>query len=292
MNRNVPLNNKILRSLLLLAAFTLTCCAPEKNGDNSGSRFADGKKFPAGFVITFDDAYIKDWSAVEPLLDSFKVKATFFIEGANGLTDEQLKLLQILKEEGHEIGVHTERHVNVPEYIDEYGADEFMRLEINSSIERLNKFGITPKSFSYPFGKNNIFTDSLLLKKFTLLRDVTEAQRHWYGKYLTEPKDLDEIYFTGSANVISALGIDVKFEVTKLQLHDALERAKKENSIIVFYAHRPVKEEAKPGSYQISYNYLRYLFSTAEMFGLKSYLFSELISINGKDATTEKENGN
>jgi peptidoglycan/xylan/chitin deacetylase (PgdA/CDA1 family) len=227
----------------------------------------------AGYVITFDDTYITEWNALRPLLKKYDTKVTFFISHYYTISDKNKELIDSLKLDGHEIACHSVNHKDAVKYLQTHTIDDYLNIDINPAINLMVGDGNVPHSFSYPYGMNNTVTDSALLEKFDLLRDVAEVQRHTAN--VTMIDTIESIYYKyDKSKVIAGLGIDNNFNISLEEIKRGFLRAKSNNEVIVFYSHRPVEKIG--GSYQITHEYLEEVFKLAKSFGLKSFTFNEL----------------
>jgi len=261
-------------SLLFILLVISSCNSNYKNKLD----VAIANKFEAGFVLSFDDAYIDEWFKIKDILKNHNVHATFFISGFKNLTIDEITKLKILVKENHEIASHSSNHYNTVDFIKNRTAEYFLDTEIFPELKLMTENNFKIKSFSYPYGANNSFTDSLLLRHFSLLRDVTEYQRHFYSMFFTKIDEIDEIFFgKNNSKVVSSLGIDENFDISISDIHKAFSRAKSNNEIIVLYAHKPV--ENINSTYQISYKYLDAILDIANNLDLKSYRFGDLDSL-------------
>jgi len=229
----------------------------------------------AGFCLTFDDTYIKEWDDISDILDSNNVHVTFFLTRIFSVNDNGIKTLHKLENKGHEIGCHGWQHINAEEYLRTNKVENYFNIEVKPSLKYLAKFNFSPTAYSYPYGSNNDSLDNYLLNHFKVLRDVTDEQRKPLEKNI---EDIDEIFFDfNKQKVISALGIDANFKITLDMLEKGFERASKNNEIIVLYAHKPTEKITH--SYQIDHSYLRQLFNLAEKYKLMNYTFSQLTEL-------------
>ncbi len=264
-----------LKYLLAILFVILLSSCNNNSKNNSDYKLVFNNTLKPGFVLTFDDAYVDDWFKIKDLLKKYNVKATFFISGFSNLDAEEISKLKILQKNGHEIGSHSVSHLNAVNFIANKNINKYLDTDILPELKVMRKHGFHVTSFSYPYGANSKSIDASLLKYFSQLRDVSESQRHFYSMFFKSVNELDEIYFGhNSSRVVSALGIDNNFNITIDEIKKGFERAKKNNEIIIFYAHRPVKKIRS--AYQISYIYLESIFKAADKIGLTSYRFNNL----------------
>ncbi len=227
----------------------------------------------AGYAITFDDTYIKEWGKIRSLLKKYDTKATFFISAYHTISRTDKLILDSLKLDGHQIACHSVNHINALEYLKNNTIENYLSKEIISEINLMKSDGITPTAFAYPYGLNNTKTDSALFKYFDILRDVAEVQRHIAN--VTRIDTIESIYFKyDKAKMIAGLGIDENFGISINEIENGFKRAIKNKEVIVFYSHKPVREIT--GGYQISYEYLEAVLLLAKNMELTSLTFSKL----------------
>ncbi len=230
----------------------------------------------AGYCITFDDEYVDDWYSINNMLLSNNVAATFFVSDIDSLSADQINLLKELKESGHEIGSHGFHHTNAVEFIKNHTLDEYYNYEIEPAIQIMDSLGMMPSSFAYPFGRSSDSLDQFLLNHFKILRHVTIEQLQPPTKEINE---IEEIYFRFQGErFVAGLGIDTNYDISLNELKKVLVRSKNEGTAIILFAHRPVDSSPKP--YETSKAFLDSLFRIANELKLKSYKFSELVTLS------------
>ena len=141
--------SSILICSLLVGAPTTICAALLP-----GSFYADGPRNKPAIALTFDDGPGEFTLRVLEILDRYKIKATFFMNG------DQVEIRpQIAKEvlkRGHEIGDHTYSHVNFYVYGKVHSPDKTkdkIKEEMKRSREVLQKtLGIAPRICRMPHG--------------------------------------------------------------------------------------------------------------------------------------------
>ena len=108
-----------------------------------------------GIVLTFDDSSIDEWFNILPLLESFSMKATFFLTDIASIGNEEIKKLRIIQESGHEIASHGYTHIDPILYIKENGVLEYIKGEILPAKDFLTMNGFHQESFAFVHGIRN-----------------------------------------------------------------------------------------------------------------------------------------
>ncbi|WP_327640578.1 polysaccharide deacetylase family protein [Kribbella sp. NBC_00482] len=121
-------------------------------------------------VLTFDDRHVAGWEAALPLFDAVGAQVTFFVVEADLLDEEEQAGVRRILSAGHSVGSHGARHRNAPQAIAELGAAEYLRTEIDSSVDALRALGAAATSFAYPNSRRDETTDAVLLDVFDHLR--------------------------------------------------------------------------------------------------------------------------
>jgi len=110
------------------------------------------KKKQRILTFTFDDVPVCTYlNGVVSILNPLDIKATFYIAKYFDLYEcFDAGLIKELHEVGHEIGNHTLTHVNFDEIAQN---EDLIKKEVLENQEFIkNLIGVTPKSFSYPYG--------------------------------------------------------------------------------------------------------------------------------------------
>jgi peptidoglycan/xylan/chitin deacetylase (PgdA/CDA1 family) len=139
----------------------------------------------AAVSLTYDDGYDSQLENVEPVLDQFGLKATFFLTVEN--IDERLADWKILAKKGHEIADHTMSH---PCELEHFSAQRFLREQIAPAENYFDAHfgGSRPRCFAYPCGMQLLgggSTPARLARYEELLHRQFYAARTVYG----EPND-------------------------------------------------------------------------------------------------------
>jgi len=228
-----------------------------------------------GFSMTFDDNSIQEWYGLMPIFTEYQVKATFMVSLKYGITENELSMLRSLQDNGHEIGVHGYTHGNIVRSLKTQTISEYVNNEVLAEKRFLADNGIKAVSFAYVEGIRNQKLDHELLKYFTKLRAVSESQRHSSIRNIEKVRDIYED--DPSNQPVNALCIDsfqgISIDDIRYILHHLLSHP----ATVTFYAHKPVVE-ALGQAWEIEIDFLKEMFSVAKGLGLRSYLFSEIVS--------------
>ncbi len=220
----------------------------------------------AGVAITFDDNYIDQWYEVNKILKPYNWKATFFVCEFEKLDFEELNKLKKLKNEGNEIGGHGWMHLKAAPFEKQHGEKNYLNKEIFPMLKMMNEDSFHIHSFAYPYGSRDAITDTILLHEFNIIRGTT------YG---SEPPDLQKCYFDDNSRVLFGLGIDNSYSQYNIPYFlSLLEYAKKNNKIVIFYAHKPVLKANK--KYETEYKTLIEICNYVKTNNMKFYTVSEL----------------
>ncbi len=191
----------------------------------------------AGVLLSFDDSInIELWVKQIPLFDQYNAKATFFIEKPDQLNAAQKQGLRQLEKAGHEIGCHGYRHIKALDSIAKHGRDRYLKTEIVPAVAKLKALGFPPVSFAYPMSNNDKESDALIQNYFRHARTGARPDR---GKTLAE----SDAFFTPAGQTAGKFSLPGRSidrsndERLQKEIFPALERARRNGEIIVFYAH-------------------------------------------------------
>jgi peptidoglycan/xylan/chitin deacetylase (PgdA/CDA1 family) len=124
-------------------------------------------------IITFDDGMLSQYTYAKPILDKYNFKATFYI--ICNSVDKENRMnwnnIQILEEEGHEIGSHTMNHKRLSKL-----SEEEMKYEVIQSKRCLQENGFNVTSFSFPYndGDNNKNILKIIADNYYIARTASE----------------------------------------------------------------------------------------------------------------------
>ncbi len=124
-------------------------------------------------IITFDDGMLSQYTYAKPILDKYNFKATFYI--ICNSVDKENRMnwdnIQILEEEGNEIGSHSMNHERLGNL-----SDNKMKYEIIESKKCLENKGFNVTSFSFPYndGDNNKKILKIIADNYNIARTASE----------------------------------------------------------------------------------------------------------------------
>ena len=124
-------------------------------------------------IITFDDGMLSQYTYAKTILNKYNFKATFYI--ICNSVDKENRMnwnnIQILEEEGHEIGSHSMNHKRLSKL-----SEEEMKYEIIQSKICLQENGFNVTSFSFPYndGDNNKNILKIIADNYYIARTAFE----------------------------------------------------------------------------------------------------------------------
>jgi peptidoglycan/xylan/chitin deacetylase (PgdA/CDA1 family) len=225
-------------------------------------------KSESGIILTFDDRSIDDWYSFLSFNNKYGAKATFYISHFHKLNIKELTKLKVLQDYKNEIGYHTLNHLNAKEIIEEESLNYYIQTEILPGIVLMEESGFQVKSFAYPFGVGSRETDREILNYFKNIRYTS------YPGKDKKIKDMNSIYLKNRRKkIIEAVGIDNGYEHSLEEIFEGIDRAHKNNEIIILYGHAI---SDNPGKYNISKEKLEAIIKHAYTKGMKFYTVFEL----------------
>ena len=226
-------------------------------------------------LFTFDDAFVREWVAALPIFAEFGARATFFVTRPDRLDREQLAGLHKLAAAGHAIGCHGFRHRPAVVFVKAHGMSAYLEQEILPANRILIGAGFQPTCFAYPSSQHNGETDAALLKIFRHLRTGTGLGKN------QRLRDLDRIFVPVAkvAGVGCLIGTGIDYAGTPRrpdyieQVCEAMDRARKNKEIVVFYAHNISADG--PG-HHLAPAALRRILAHAREIGLPAVTYDDL----------------
>ena len=216
----------------------------------------------SGIAFTFDDFNVNEWFRCLPLLDSFGVKATFYISNYNKLNKEEINKLRIIKRCGHEIAFHTTNHFNMVKYLNNEGMEALIQNEILAGLSKLNADGFYPTTFAYPYGHHTQALDNTLLKYFKSVRALNGTNN--YSRSLAT---------TSYNEILYGLGIDESSKRPMSTILQLVNNAHDDNNCLVLVSHHT----DLPGTKFITtHSTLREIIKKAVSLDMQFYTISEI----------------
>jgi len=157
-------------------------------------------------VLTFDDGFQDNYTAMFPILEEFQAKATIYL--CPDMPDiEKLTERQIIEMQASglvEFGAHTMTHINLSQ-----ASDDDAKYEIIESKKQVEKVVGTPcPSFAYPYGRLDD-------------RIATYVEQAGFTSAVVVKKGIEAISDRFRIKRISVLG-----KTDKLQFHIAISRGR------------------------------------------------------------------
>ncbi len=116
-----------------------------------------GAEKRGGLVLQFDDGWSSWATVIAPEVQKVGGVASCFVNNQNlrsgRITAEDL--LTIQNTYGWEVGTHTWRHLNAPNFVRKNGLDRWMNDELLKSITELKAIGLNIRSLVFPFNAYN-----------------------------------------------------------------------------------------------------------------------------------------
>lgn len=222
------MKNSILKIVLLCTFFIFFSC--ENKIPKPKPRIKPGI---AGVILSFDDAYVKEWFATNQELKPYSWKGTFFVSKINTLDLSEINKLLELQKEGHEIAGHGLNHYNAADFTRIHDINKYLHLEINPMLDLMHFYGLKVSSFAYPYGGRTKKLDAALLKKFKMLR----------GRAFCEEVANKQGCYYSNSNLVFSFSIDDTHNHFNIpHLLKLLDYAKKNNKILILNSHKTVKK--------------------------------------------------
>lgn len=223
----------------------------------------------AGVILSFDDAYVNEWFATNRELRKYSWKGTFFVSKINTLSLSEIKKLLELQKEGNEIGGHGFNHYNAPTFLSNHTVDEYLKQEIDPMLDLMPFYGLKVTSFAYPYGGRTKALDTVLLKKFKIIRGRA---------FCEEDPSKQGCYFNQTGTVYSFSIDDTHNHFNIPHLLKLLDYAKKNNKILILNSHSTVKNVT--GDFQTKNATLELICKYIKRNNMKFYTLSDLDNLN------------
>lgn len=221
--------------------------------------------------LTFDDSHYDQWIEHLPLFEKYHAHATFFYY--HDLDKPAINSMKKLRKAGHSVGLHSIHHREATTDIEKIGVDVYIREEIQPQIETMKANGLPAKFFAYPYGARNADTECMFSKIFHHCRagiDPYPGKGYWIADQKQAFIDLDKIEKTLT---LGGVGVGESYLSTKENLDAALEKAARDNKLLVLYSHGISLNAARV---DIRTDLLEHILCKAEQLGLKIVSMDEL----------------
>jgi peptidoglycan/xylan/chitin deacetylase (PgdA/CDA1 family) len=208
---------------------------------------------------------VGNWYANLPLLESFGIKATFYVSCYHALTSTDKQLLKEIRNHGHEIGYHTTNHKNLVKLLYS-SSDGWTKVfdEINTDLELMRRDGFVITDFAYPYGRHDAPLDRELLKIFKTVRAVTN-KTNFYQSLATDAACDKQVLF--------AAHVDVRTFLSDGDMNSLFTKAKEKKACAVLFAHQINLPSSK---YQIDSNKLKLIADKAKELNLQFITIDQL----------------
>lgn len=123
-----------------------------------------------GVCLTFDDLFVDNWLAAQPVFDAFSARTTLCVSHLHTATPEQIRGLHALQDHGHEIGFHSRTHPRLKPYLQRHGLDHWLAHEIDAGIAEHRAQGFPATSFASPFHASTPETRRATASRFAVTR--------------------------------------------------------------------------------------------------------------------------
>lgn len=193
-------------------------------------RWPEGKQ--AAISLTFDDARLSQVDRGLPILDTYGVKATFYVIPAQ--VEQRLAGWKKAVANGHEMGNHTLKHPCSGNFswsrqkaLENYTLAQMGREldEASTAVERL--LGVRPTTFAYPCGQKFVGRGPSVKSYVPLVAERFIVGRGAYDEVGNDPNFCDPAQATG----VSLDGLD--FDQTK----QLIDKATAEGRWLIFFGH-------------------------------------------------------
>ena len=195
-----------LLSILLLSLFLSSPILAQgyENGDPERTRttfhWPDGKKM--AISLTFDDARLSQIDKGLSILDSYGVKATFYLSPENMM--QRVDGWKEAVSNGHDMGNHSIEHPCTVNFywsrqtaLEDYTLKK-MSIELDSASRLIRDLlGVTPTSFGYPCGQTYVGRGDQTQSYVPLVSAMFETGRTWLDEGPNDPVYCDFAQLTG-----------------------------------------------------------------------------------------------
>lgn len=180
--------------------------------------YEDNYEVPEDFrkvYLTFDDGPSIYTTQILDILDTYGVKATFFVTGQQALSHPEW--YQEIVGRGHTIGMHSYSHI----YSDIYESMEKFETDLTNIHDYIQvTTGVDCKYYRFPGGSSNTVSSINIMDLCKLLRDKGISYYDW--NISSQDASSPSLRSTEiEANVISGIG---KYDNCMVLMHDAPDK--------------------------------------------------------------------
>ncbi len=189
---------KYLAIQLLITVFTIMTCYSFSQAYDSGNDsvpetgFTWPERKKMAMSLTFDDARLSQPDNGIPLLDDYRVKATFYI--SPGSMMKRIDEWKMAVNNGHEIGNHSVLHPCSGNFnwsrnkaLEDYTLERMM-FELDSANWLIKELlGVDPVSFAYPCGQTFVGRGINTRSYVPLIAVMFESGRGWLNEAPNDP---------------------------------------------------------------------------------------------------------
>ena len=244
----------LVAPVLMMILLTISCTHPEDKVVPNG-----------GVVITFDDNHFTQWLQADSLLEKYEWKATFCISLIGSRSQSDIERMHKLQDAGHEIAGHGYIHVYSAVYTATHGIEKYIENEITPMMDFMENESINLRTFAYPYGNRNNYTDNNLLDYFDILRGIS---------FNKSAPDKQKCYFDNT-HVIYGVDMDSESDdPNEDYILSLLTYAHENGKILILYGHRSV--ETVTGKYQVSFHTLDMICHYVYEHEMEFYTMSDL----------------
>ncbi len=245
-----------------------------------GCRSGASREERGVLLLAFDDRNFADWERALPIFAKYNAHASFFISGEYdaAAVDTAKKLMAA----GHTMGLHGQRHLNVPETIAKFGKDGWRQREVSTARRQADVADIPVHSFAYPNNRRDDTSDAYLLTQFKRLRAGIPGVRPYdpEGKRVAELKPLvtdDRLFFPVQdlprRRVLSGIILGDAYHVDLEDVLACVRRAGVRKEVLLFTSHG-ISPNAK--GINLKTEWLERILAEAQKCGLQVLGFDDL----------------
>ncbi len=255
-----------------------------QGGARGNVTVTDCRPLPLGsagvLLLAFDDRNFADWERALPIFAKYGAHASFFVSGEYDAA--AVGTAKKLMAAGHTMGLHGQRHLNVPETIAKFGKNGWWQREVATVRRQADVAYVPVRSFAYPNNRRDDASDAFLLTRFARLRTGIPGVRPYdpEGTRVKELKPLatdDRLFFpVRELPKRRVLGGIILGEAYHTDIEDVLacvRRAGARKEVLLFTSHG-ISPDAK--GINLKTEWLERILAEAQRSGLQVLGFDEL----------------